>query len=116
MIANVARWFGLAALALVLLAGLAFAGAWLFVTYDKDALRTNLEAALENALDRDVDIGGEIDLHMALRPTVALSDIKVANADWGADRPMLEIGTLKAGDTSVLTEKLAIVYETMEPE
>jgi phage tail-like protein len=28
----------------------------------------------------------------------------------------LEIGTLKAGDTSVLTEKLSIVYETMEPE
>ena len=28
----------------------------------------------------------------------------------------LEIGALKAGDTSVLTEKLAIVYETMEPE
>ena len=28
----------------------------------------------------------------------------------------LEISTLKAGDTSVLTEKLSIVYETMEPE
>lgn len=28
----------------------------------------------------------------------------------------LELGTLKAGDTSVLTEKLSIVYETMEPE
>ena len=28
----------------------------------------------------------------------------------------LEIGALKAGDTNVLTEKLAIVYEMMEPE
>jgi phage tail-like protein len=28
----------------------------------------------------------------------------------------LEVSTLKAGDTSVLTEKLAIVYENMEPE
>ncbi|MFC4508358.1 MULTISPECIES: phage tail protein [Streptomyces] len=28
----------------------------------------------------------------------------------------LEIGTLKAGDTSVLTEKLAITYESMEVE
>lgn len=28
----------------------------------------------------------------------------------------LEIGTLKAGDTSVLTEKLSITYESMEPE
>ena len=28
----------------------------------------------------------------------------------------LEIGALKAGDTSVLTEKLTITYETMEPE
>jgi phage tail-like protein len=28
----------------------------------------------------------------------------------------LEIGALKAGDTNVLTEKLSITYETMEPE
>jgi phage tail-like protein len=28
----------------------------------------------------------------------------------------LEVSTLKAGDTSVLTEKLSIVYENMEPE
>jgi phage tail-like protein len=28
----------------------------------------------------------------------------------------LEIGTLKAGDTSVLTEKAVITYETLEPE
>jgi phage tail-like protein len=28
----------------------------------------------------------------------------------------LEIGTMKAGDTSVLTEKLVLTYETMEPE
>lgn len=27
----------------------------------------------------------------------------------------LEIGSLKAGDTNVLTEKLSIVFETMEP-
>ncbi|MDQ1721374.1 MAG: hypothetical protein QOJ20_4543 [Mycobacterium sp.] len=28
----------------------------------------------------------------------------------------LEIGSLKAGDTSVLTEKLVITYESLEPE
>lgn len=28
----------------------------------------------------------------------------------------LEISTMKAGDTSVLTEKLVVTYETMEPE
>ncbi len=28
----------------------------------------------------------------------------------------LEIGTLKAGNTSVLTEKLVVSYETLEPE
>jgi phage tail-like protein len=28
----------------------------------------------------------------------------------------LEIGALKAGDTSVLTEKLVLTYERMEPE
>ncbi len=28
----------------------------------------------------------------------------------------LEIGTLKAGDTSVLTEKLVVSYEALEPE
>jgi phage tail-like protein len=28
----------------------------------------------------------------------------------------LEIATLKAGDTSVLTEKLTVTYESMEPE
>lgn len=28
----------------------------------------------------------------------------------------LEVGNLKAGDTNILTEKLSIVYEMMEPE
>ena len=28
----------------------------------------------------------------------------------------LEIGSLKAGDTSVLTEKLVITYESLDPE
>lgn len=34
-------------------------------------------------------------------------------ACWGKS---LEIGALKAGDTSVLTEKLVVTYESMEPE
>ncbi len=34
----------------------------------------------------------------------------------GAWPKSLEVGNLKAGDTSSLTEKLVITYETMEPE
>ncbi|GAB2630538.1 phage tail protein [Streptomyces capparidis] len=43
---------------------------------------------------------------------VAIKRYKLINA-WPKS---LEIGTLKAGDTSVLTEKLAITYESMEVE
>lgn len=42
----------------------------------------------------------------------SLKRYKLTNA-WPKS---LEIGTLKAGDTSVLTEKLSITYESMEPE
>ncbi len=42
----------------------------------------------------------------------ALKRYKLTNA-WPKS---LEIGTLKAGDTSVLTEKLVITYEALDPE
>jgi len=42
----------------------------------------------------------------------AIKRYKLVNA-WPKS---LEIGTLKAGDTSVLTEKLTITYESMEVE
>ena len=42
----------------------------------------------------------------------AIKRYKMTNA-WPKS---LEIGTLKAGDTSVLTEKLVITYEQMEVE
>ena len=42
----------------------------------------------------------------------AIKRYKMTNA-WPKS---LEIGTLKAGDTSVLTEKLVITYETLEVE
>jgi phage tail-like protein len=43
---------------------------------------------------------------------IAIKRYQLVNA-WPKS---LEIGTLKAGDTSVLTEKLAITYESMEVE
>ncbi len=42
----------------------------------------------------------------------ALKRYKLTNA-WPKS---LEIGSLKAGDTSVLTEKLVVTYEQMEVE
>lgn len=43
---------------------------------------------------------------------VAIKRYKLTNA-WPKS---LEIGSLKAGDTSVLTEKITITYEQLEPE
>jgi phage tail-like protein len=43
---------------------------------------------------------------------VAIKRYKLTNC-W---LKSLEIGTMKAGDTSVLTEKAVIVYEMLEPE
>ena len=42
----------------------------------------------------------------------AIKRYKLANA-WPKS---LEIGSLKAGDTSVLTEKLVVTYEQMDVE
>lgn len=42
----------------------------------------------------------------------ALKRYKLTNC-WGKS---LEISSMKAGDTSVLTEKLVVTYETIEPE
>ena len=42
----------------------------------------------------------------------AIKHYKLTNA-WPKS---LELGTLKAGDTSVVTEKLVLTYEELQPE
>jgi uncharacterized protein involved in outer membrane biogenesis len=111
MIGRFGRWLGLAVLAVLVVGALVLAGAWFFVVHDPDALRTQLEDALEQALERDVAIGADLDIRPGLRPTVQVRDITVANADWGSPRPMLQIGLLEVTFrlTPIVTRRVLVV-------
>ncbi len=59
-------------------------------TTDFTAYRTDIAAAVENATGRKVSIGGRIEQSiLTSSPSIALTDLAVANTDWGSRPQML---------------------------
>ena len=79
------RWILLpvAALAVILLVVLAL--------FDWNWLKAPIESAASAALGREVEIAGELEVDFATTPTVALEQLRIANADWGSRPHMLTI-------------------------
>jgi uncharacterized protein involved in outer membrane biogenesis len=80
----------LAALALVLGIATVF---WL--TFDPNDYRALISDGVSAALDREIAIGGELELVPALVPTVAVNGVTIANAAWASRPIMASVGRLE---------------------
>ncbi len=87
------RWLSIG-LGLVLLLPVA-AVAILLATFDPDALRPRIEAAVERATGRDLAIAGPIEVEPALVPTIAIHDVALANLPGGSRPEMLRVAKVE---------------------
>ncbi|MDE0254892.1 MAG: AsmA family protein [Rhodospirillaceae bacterium] len=85
------RWFLRGAIGLAVVAILVVVVAVITVgTTDFTAYRDDIAAAVEDATGRKVTIGGRIEQNiLASSPSIGLTDLAVANADWGSRPQML---------------------------
>jgi uncharacterized protein involved in outer membrane biogenesis len=82
---------GMAAVAFLLV------GAVIYVmSIDFDRYRPLLAAQVKAATGRDIAIGGHLDLKLSLTPTLAVSDVRVANAPGFSQSDMATIARLEA--------------------
>ncbi|MEJ2604110.1 MAG: AsmA family protein [Gammaproteobacteria bacterium] len=77
------------AIVIVVLVGAAL----LYLTFgDFSRFRPHIETALTESLGREVRLGGEFDLRPLPTPSVSLTDLSIANADWGSAPAFLTLG------------------------
>lgn len=83
------RWVLIALAVLVLLPGIAVAV--LVASFDPEALKPRIEAAVEQATGRDLTLAGPIRLQPSLVPTVTLDDVSLANMPGGSRPQMVTV-------------------------
>ena len=83
------KWLALAVVALAAVAVI------LLFTVDPENYRGTIERQAQNAVGRDVTIGGELDLKIGLSPAITLGDVTVVNLPDGSRPEMVRIGLLE---------------------
>lgn len=83
------RWVLIALAVIVLLPAIAVAV--LVATFDPEALKPRIEAAVESATGRKLALGGPIRLKPSLVPTVTLDDVSLANMPGGSRPQMVTV-------------------------
>ncbi|MCS6853921.1 MAG: AsmA family protein [Elioraea sp.] len=87
------RWLllGLAALVLIAAAGLAV----VIATFDVEAQKPRIAAAVRDATGREIAFRGPIRLRPSLQPTLVAEDVGFANAPWGSRSEMARVASLE---------------------
>lgn len=85
------RWLAgaAAAVAILVVGGIVFVA-----TLDLNAYKGDVQAAMEAATGRKVEIAGPLALEWTPGPSLAASGVTVANADWGSEPAMATVGEL----------------------
>jgi len=83
------------AVAAVLIAALAIGGTIAIGQIDPSDYRDTLTARVEAKTGRALTIGGDITVAVGLEPEVTLTDVRLANAAWAGDSPMVTADTVK---------------------
>ena len=65
-------------------------------TLDFNAYKPQIAQAVRDATGRELTIEGPVDLKIGLSPALAMSDVRLANAEWGAAADMVSIGRAEA--------------------
>jgi uncharacterized protein involved in outer membrane biogenesis len=88
------KWFA-AAVALIIV--ILTAAVYVYLnTYDYNKLKPTIAQAVKDATGRELIMDGDLDLKFGLRPTLAVTDVALANAPWGSQPQMIEIEKLQA--------------------
>ena len=81
---------------LVLAIAVAVSGGIYLATLDFNDLRAMVERQIEAATGRQVEISGDLDLKLSLRPQLSIKGVSFSNAAWGTNPEMAQLGELTA--------------------
>ncbi len=65
------------------------------IAFDPNDYKDELAAEVQRLIGRKLFIEGDLHLRPSLNPTLEIGNVALANADWGSDRDMARVGTLK---------------------
>ena len=68
----------------------------LVILFDWNWLKGLVEDQASAALGREVEIAGDLDVDMGLRPRITIEDARLANAPWASDAPMVAVARAEA--------------------
>ncbi|MEH6579483.1 MAG: AsmA family protein [Amphritea sp.] len=89
---RVVRWLRwLAVIVGVLLLALSL----FIVTFDINSYRDTLQTVASRALNRDVELTGELAMGISLVPTVVAKDVRIGNPDWASRRYFAAVDKLE---------------------
>lgn len=85
------RWRRVAAVvAAFIFTGLA-AAYWMLALLDVNRFKPEIIAAVKTATGRVLTLGGDIELRIGLRPTLAVENVRFENASWGSRKDMFHL-------------------------
>lgn len=101
----------------VLLVVVLLGAAWLALQrIDWNAYKQPLAERVERATGRSLDLAGDVDLEIGLRPGVSIEDVAFANADWGSrpematlDRLLVRVQILPLFSGEVVVDRIELV-------
>lgn len=101
---------GFVGVAAALVVGVPVAGFILLKNLDVNSFKPKIEALASESLGRKLMIGGDIGIALSMTPTLTLSDVRLANAPWAGDAPMVVLGDarVKVDARPLLEKKIAI--------
>jgi hypothetical protein len=78
------------------LAALAAALIVLVILFDWNWVKGLVESQASAALGREVEIAGNLDVDLGLRPRITVEDVRLANPPWASDAPMVAVERAEA--------------------
>lgn len=91
------RWLRWLAVAVAAVAVPGVAVVAYVATLDLNTYKADVQAAIEGATGRRVAIAGPLDLAWTPGPSLTVSAVRIANADWGSEPDMVSVGRLGVG-------------------
>lgn len=91
MIWRIAKWAGIG---LAVIVGIALAAILLVPILAPSVLKDPIEAAAGAATGREIRVAGSVRVPLAWPPRLTLRDVRMANADWASDTPMVRFERL----------------------
>ncbi len=90
------KWIKIGSFAAIGAIAVVVAGVAILASLDFNSYKPLIEDAVEKATGRDVKLAGDLELNISLSPSLSISDVTFANADWGSRKDMAILKKLEA--------------------